>query len=334
MRNLLLALVCLAVAPASLGAAAKPQGRCPLSMVADLAVEVGPGGAVLLPVKIDGQDRRMFLNLRSGFSRIFEDALEVTGAKAETLMHQAETGSRVNTREQAIRSGGEVRNRYVALDGLQIGNANYGRFEALIGDTPMPVVREGASPIVGAIGSNAFINLDIELNLSENKVRLFKATECKDPPVYWDAVVTSVPSSYDKAGTLAFTMLLDGQRIVTAFDTTSRESNLDSRATARYFGFAPDAPELERAPAVDGQAALFRAMTLSAEGLNVSNTRVRLQDRPASTCKLARVSDGIGYDNCFNVTPLVIGTDLLKRLRLIVASKQKKIYFSAPTPGA
>ena len=242
MRNLPLLLVVAFVCTPAVHAA---EARCPLALVADLDVEIGAGGAVALPAKVNDRDVRLFLDLHSGMSGVFSDALAVAGVEAKTLMHKASTGSRVSSEERGIRSrDNKTMSRFVAFDSVILGNVAFGRFEALAIEAKMPGVRDGARPIVGLIGSNAFQNLDVELNLPERKVRLFKSTECKAPPVYWDAVITSVPSSYDKAGTLSFTMELDGQKIMTSFDTTQPGSSLDARATARYFGFAPDAPEL------------------------------------------------------------------------------------------
>lgn len=75
-------------------------------------------------------------------------------------------------------------------------------------------------------------------------------------------------------------------------------------------------------------------MTLAAEGLNVRNARIRLDTEKAAHCKLGRRDVGIGYDNCMNTVRLVIGTDLLKQLHVFVASKQNRIYFSAPAAAS
>lgn len=328
MRPLLLALSCLALAPPVASAAA--ASGCQLVKVADVAVEVTPSGAVLVPVTIGGRELRMILDLRSGLSNLFPDALDAMDLKAATLVRKS-VASRAGLREEALKNGRQVIDRYARVPGVVIGKAAFGKFEALVAGGAMPSAREGP-PIVGLLASGALAHVDVELSLAERRLRLFKPTECKDPPVYWGAAFTSVRSSYDDTGTLSFTMQLDGQDILTAFDTAHRESTLDARATQRFFGFAPDAPELERVTNPGGDTTTFRVMTLSAEGLSVRNTRVRLYAK-SDDCFLSQLSLlGIGYANCFNVTPLVIGSDLLQRLRLIVASRQERIYFTAATP--
>jgi hypothetical protein len=79
----------------------------------------------------------------------------------------------------------------------------------------------------------------------------------------------------------------------------------------------------------NGRRVGVRSMSFSAAGVVVNNTRVQLYARPDTLCNIGHATDGaITYENCFNVTPFAIGTDLLKKLRLIIGSERKEIYIT------
>jgi hypothetical protein len=151
--------------------------------------------------------------------------------------------------------------------------------------------------------------------------------------VYWANTFTALPAKFDASGTLTFTVDLEGHKVLTAFATDIGTSMLDQRATERYFGFKATAPELDHETLPNGQRAAFRAMSLTAEGVAISNARIRLYERPDKLCKLERnKSNAIAYGNCFNTTPFALGTDVLRKLRVIIASKQDNIYVTAAVP--
>jgi hypothetical protein len=119
---------------------------------------------------------------------------------------------------------------------------------------------------------------------------------------------------------------------------------INADAASSYLGFDIDSPGVERVPTTNGsEMATFRAMSLTAKGLDVRNARVRMLK--SSVCRPVR--GGVGPINAVScgkhllaVTPFSIGTDLMKRLHIYVSAADKKVYFArndsagAPTEPA
>lgn len=308
---------------------------CKMSMVGDLKVVLGPNGGVLLPVAINGQDVWMILGLDNGISDVFPQTVDTYGLMPHRLMESKGTGSHLREQTERIKAGKQALNNYVKVDSLRIGQVDLAGFEALIGQGPPgPQPRYLGKPVIGRLGSSLAKLFDLEINLAENNVRLFKADACKEPPVYWAKEYTAVPAKFDVSGTLTFDMDLDGHKIKTTFATDGGSSVLDDRSTERFFGFKPTAPELERQTLPNGERVAFRAMALTAEGVKVSNARIRLIEKKDTPCRLDRDrTNAIVYGNCFNATPFALGTDVLKRLRLIIVSRQDNIYVTSAAPA-
>jgi len=77
----------------------------------------------------------------------------------------------------------------------------------------------------------------------------------------------------------------------------------------------------------------YRTMALTSGGLQVLNAQIILE--PPSDClKTAHVvtdRDGaVGFDKgCMGVYPLHLGMSVLKKLRVYLATKEQKMYFTA-----
>ena len=72
-------------------------------------------------------------------------------------------------------------------------------------------------------------------------------------------------------------------------------------------------------------------MALSSGDLKVSNSKVMLReiDGCRKNAHIAIDSDGAaGFEACGNRYPLYLGQNVLKKLRLYLAAKERKIYFT------
>ena len=309
---------------------ARADEECKLGLIAELHVAFGPPGSVLLPVTAGGREAWMILAMNSGISGVFAPTVDALGLHPLELKADARTGSHLRKDADVIKSGRRNLNSYVKFDSLQLGSINLNGFEAIVAeDGPQVLPGFQGRPIIGRMGSGLFKQFDTELDLAHDTVRIFRANHCSHPPVYWASEFTAVPLTYDVAGTLTFTINLDGKKIRSSFATESGRAMLDERATSRYFGFKPDAADLEHVTMPGGRSVAVRTMSLSAAGVVVNNARVQLFARPDTLCRLGHVTDGsIAYENCFNATPFAIGADILKKLRLIIGSERSEIYIT------
>jgi hypothetical protein len=293
--------------------------RCELKLLASLDVEIDSSGTVLIPATIEGHDVWMMLSLNQGFPLLFSSFVE----SAELRTSRADVGAE---------SGGKPLNTIVKVKQLLVGRVNY-TAEMLVGPVGSRTFR--GKPIAGMLTSRLIQKVDMELNLAEKKVNLFSQTSCIGGGVYWGGTYTAVHLYHDPTGLLIFPMEIDDHFIETSFNTSSRYSSIFTDVTRQYFGFDKGSPDIQKENAGDKEISSYRAMALTAKGLEVRNSKIRLLDY--SGCKptaKGRSTHAIGCDDITNIAPFSIGTDLLKSIRVYIATKQETVYFTRVDPVA
>ena len=75
--------------------------------------------------------------------------------------------------------------------------------------------------------------------------------------------------------------------------------------------------------------AQYRAMKLSGEGIQIINAHILLIDRPRNDfCSLGSRAGAAAYEGCFGAHPLRLGLNVLTKLHLYIAMKEKVLYFT------
>lgn len=323
------------VAIFSLSSAAGPAlAACKMQQVAAVNVEVADNGAVMVPVKVNGAEAWMILGMGTGAPVIWPGAAEAMGLKAQ----------RQSDFDMEIR-GARVTHKVVA-DSLVIGAANFTKWNLYLSpekNEPLRTYRD--KPLLGGLTSRFMSAVDVELNLAQNRMNLFRQTTgCNGQQVYWDAEVTSVDAYYDPTGLLVFPMEVDGKRLEASLYMQGETSVISEAVTSRFFGFDRDSSGITRqAGRNGGEVASYRAMGLTAKGLAIKNVPIRLEDDLDKDCDPTRTdrnSRAIGFGACWGRAPLSLGTGLLQKLRLYIAPREGRIYFTraasivpAPAPG-
>ncbi len=309
---------------------------CKLGLIADLDVRIGEGGAVAVPANLAGHDVWFVLATNNPSPSIYESALAGLGLAPKAIVDRNTTGSRTRRPETGLFSGDKTLDQMVSLQPLQLGKVSVGAWQAVVlpgADRPLAYL-EG-KPIVGVLGTQLFKLVDVELDLANHRVRLFKPNECAEAPVYWDAEFTTAKLQLDERGGMRFIMQLDGQNIDTGLLNGMRAASLDESIAKTYFGFDRHSPGiLHDEPSLPG--ASYYAMTLTAAGLAMHNSRVRIVDALGEKCGASRSGGkegSIQYAKCHNA-PFSMGSALIEKLRIYVAGTQEKIYITRATPAA
>lgn len=287
--------------------------NCEPQKVADVELLTLPDGSVFMPASVNGHDVYFALSIGAGLPLILESALEPLGLKAKPRIGGGE-----------ISIAGQRITRYAMLEKLIVGDYRFlDRAAPLIPrvDTGWPAELNG-KPVVGRMGSTLIQRVDAEIHLAEHRLRLFKSFRCRDrSPVYWEGPVAEMPMRFDEAQTLVFTLELEGKRIESSLLNGSLVSTIDANVTREFFGFD------ETSPGVG--AGVFHAMSLTGHDLTLADVPVRLLT--GSPCKVTgsvAVHRAIGYASCVNAVPFNIGTDLLTRMRVYIASERARVYVS------
>lgn len=329
-KRIWMSLLATAVLAAGFTAPAAGAAACKLELVSTMDVEFNDFGNVLLPVKVNGKEAWVVLEMDAGSALVSRAAAEQLGLRLEE-QHDFE-----------LTVGNTRVTHKTVVESLLLGTANFARWSFYINprrEEAVPMHR--GRPLLGSMSSQFMNVVDVELNLAQNKLNLFKqTTNCKGRQAYWGGQVTAMDLYVDQSGLMLFPMEVDGKRVETSLNTGSRISRISEKVSRRYFGFGRDSPGVVLDEQTFINAIPYREMALTAKALSMQDVRFYLYDDMNTGCVPAtadRASRAIGFHECFGLTPVSIGTDLLKRLRIYIAPKERKIFFTraaTPAPGA
>lgn len=186
------------------------------------------------------------------------------------------------------------------------------------------------APVVGVLGADAFARVDIELDVAHRKMNLYSPDHCPGHAVYWSSKYDSAPIEIGWLGEFYFPMELDGRKLETTLATSNSTTTLYTDATRSLYNFDNHSADVQIETDDSGRTtAQYRAMKLSGEGLEIINARIALIDQPnGSTCRLSSHLGAVSYENCRGAHPLSLGRDVVSKLHLYIATKEKMLYFT------
>jgi hypothetical protein len=300
---------------------------CQMKKLTSLDVRSIGAGRFLVPVRIAGHDVWMSLALEEGIVALYGAAI----ADWHLNTIRMANGSR------RIMFMGKPITDMVRED-FSLGSQGFQSWPMIVvPPSAIPAVNsfEG-KPVVGQLAARFLTAVDAEINLAQNNITLFEQVKCGSAAAYWGGTVTAIHFEFDQTGLLHFPMQLEQQEIQTSFDTSSRYSRISTEVTKKFFGFDEQSPGLQSETRANGtRSHSYRAMALTAAGLDIKDARVELW--PTQSCRpdrsLSRLN-GIGCQDVYGITPFAIGTDLLKQLHIYIASKEHMVYFTRVDPSA
>jgi hypothetical protein len=306
-----LLLVTAACLPANAAADAAATKDCKLLQYASLYVLRSSNGAVLVPVVIGDQTVRMYLSAESAASSLQQWAVERMGLKVRSLP----VGSSVHFGDKHITVAARV-------PLMSLGNARFKDSDFLVIPGDPPGGKTGPDVPIGILGMDMLSGLDVELDLGHDKVNLFSPDHCPATEVYWAHRFDVVPMRRGPLKDLYIVVTLDGKKVQAKLATGSERSGLEAVVAKGSFGW-------------DKGSAEVRTMSLGAGGLTVLNAPIYLipSGSCAQTSSVTTDRDGaLGFNECAGAYPLRLGTGVLNKLRVYLAAKEEKLYFTAAEP--
>jgi hypothetical protein len=291
-------------------------------------LEVLDNGQVLVPVTVNGTPFYMYLALASPFTEVSEQAVE------RFALQRTDIGKGLDI------TSAEKRVQQYATMSFQLGDVAYSQEHILIDPQSTSSRRYTRTDIIGFLGIDFLWTMDLDLDLAHRKLNLYEPSTCSGREVYWANEFNVVPLRRDAFGNFFFPMELDGRKLEATLTTDSAVSSLSTDVTKRVYGFDKSSSGIESVADADGHViAQYRAMKLTASGLTVVNEKIKLTDPPKNTCRLTKKLDAIGYTDCLYRYPLRLGSDVLRRLHVYIATKENTMYFTAnadetPAQGA
>jgi len=306
------ALLCLPIAVAAMGGAA--HAACQLEQDAQFQV-INDRGPPVVRGKIDGKD--VFFAIDTGSSMTSLDM-----AAAERLGLPLVSGP-AGLHMYGV--GGEIQVREATVD-LELGGAKLpGKKLLVLGQSQRSV------GVAALLGWDMLQHWDVEFDLADHAIRLFKPMGCNGDEVeYWSSAYSKAPvelgSSYQPK--VLVDVLLNGRKVQAMIDSGATNSVVTPLAAGRggvTSGAKADGKTFGLGPAVvPVSTATFD--TFSVGGEEIQNARIRIADlfskdtvTPTGSNLRRQVDD---------LPQMLLGADFLRAHRVMIATDQGALYFT------
>jgi predicted aspartyl protease len=296
------------------GAPRVATAACQLKEISEFHVTMD-GNEPLVDGSINGHPVRFLVDL--GSSNTF---ISRSGAKALGL-----TPHRMSNITFYGTGGGEVPSETI-IDDLKIGNMYAHKSD-------MMVIGAGlkSNRYVGLLGADILLQADIEFDLANGAIRIFKPQGCDgDQVVYWNkaySLASIVPSN--NAYILKVYVTLNGRVAVAQVDTGAYTSVVTS-AMAERAGVSP-ATEVVADPTtgiagkpLPTSVAVFSSLAVGEE--SIKNAKLQIADLFGADVK-TEIGTLVPH-RVLDSPDMLLGADFIRAHRIYVAGSQGKVYFS------
>jgi hypothetical protein len=222
--------------------------------------------------------------------------------------------------------------QFAEYQDLAVGDMKYPRGVFLVAPEPLNIPTIDGVRVVGALAGSAFRGVDFELDLAHKKFKVFSQDHCPGEGVYWSRQYTAVPLLQTRLGAYFIPIELENKKVYAAISTSRPVTTLGVDVSRALYGFDKSSAGIEERHEADGVTYHYRAMNLTAAGVNLANARIRLVD-PVEDCPLDKKKRDVARYKCDGYYPVFLGGDLLQQLRLYFATKEGKLYFTPADAG-
>lgn len=275
---------------------------CGLVRVARLPMTLNTGH-VVIPASASGEP--VMLGIDTGG---YGSSLTKAGIDRLGLPYVAKLGAIIHAIGGAWVSEGNVRVDHLRMGELELKSMLLPEMVAFPG-------------IDGLMGPDILGRYDVELDFGGKTFSLFKPHPCSDHAVTWSAAYTAIPFTLTDNGHVRVLVMLDGRKAEAILDTGAGISVMSLRDANGMFDLTAASPGVEVEKPVSGtlwhkrvNAYGYTFKTLSMAGMTVSSPRLELLEG----------RNFLGND----FATLVLGNDVLSRLHLYIAYRQRKLYFT------
>jgi len=290
-----------------------------MEQIAAVKMIVTSSGRVQIPVEINGIKVQMGLDIGHGLSGIWASATTSLGLTPKATIKAG-----------VLLADGAPVTDTVSIASFKIANVNWANIPVLVYPGSQHIFQMlSEDDVVGILGQDLFANVGLELDFGAHQLRLFSQNHCPGQVVYWSRQYDVLPLQKNQLGNVYFSMTVNGKLMSTSMSTIAAISTLEEDAAKSMLG-------LDRATAgvdanVDSDGCSFcRSITLKAQGLEIHNARVKIVNSQVKNCQLnvpRREAVAASY-SCIGLFPLRLGVNVLSRLHLYDAIREKKLYFT------
>lgn len=293
-------------------ATAADTANCNLKIVNTVPIAMAyEGQRVLVPVTINGTQKEFMLDTGGAMTQISAAAaqelkLSITDSDVKMLDLYGNASTKAAKVDSFVL--GRLRDRNTRL--------------------PLSTFR-GEGRISGILAADYMGKYDIELDFAGGKMNYFSPDHCPGKVVYWPAAaIAVVPILFGDMQHLVLDVSLDSHHLRAMIDTGAPSTTLYKAEAKRVFGLTEDSERFEH---------IFQKLAF--EGLEVGNPHIQIiPDKTGSKdanndfvtgSRVRRVDDADPTDPV-----MLIGMNILSKLRLYIAFSERKIYMTPASPPA
>ena len=305
------------------------EETCPtLTIVTGVDMKIGGSGRVFVPAEINGTPEYMLVDtggLMNELTPAAADSLKLTRRQSD-LSLIAVTGKTTQTSVNASFAMGKLR---------------AGAMDFMVSPAEMDLEHDlpGAG---GIIAPNLLMSYDVDFDFANKKLNLLSQEHCDGRVVYWRAdVVAAVPFRMRDFHILV-PVQLDGHEYQATLDTGADATTFNLDRARNDFALKPGDADTPKAGTLnadaDADVYTHRFQSLALEGIAISNPLIHLL--PDLVAKKLMHPDNTIANETIRVGPkkseiglpdMILGMDILHRLHLYVAYKEKKLYITPAT---
>jgi predicted aspartyl protease len=294
---------------------------CTLKQIASLQIADSFPGRVVVTATVNNSPHSFMVDTGGLVTELYDDVVQKLGL----------TTSTINPNVEIYDTSGNLRRRYVRVEDFALGPA-HADHKVMVVKPRGPGEDEG---IDGIIGPDVLEHLDVELDFAGRKINLISPDHCEGRVVYWARSYTDTDFSLSDDH-IVIPMTLDGKAVKATVDTGAPATYLSETAAHRLFGIDTRSPGVQRdsdAPPGSPYAYRYPFKSLSVAGLAVSNPLIHILPDLARAAFNRRHHDKEDFDPVtapqLKETPMLLGMDVLSKLHLYIAYKERKLYITA-----
>ena len=302
---------------------AAPAADCgPLTQINSADLVAGPN-RVLVPVSINGVPKLFLLDTGGDVSQISGEVAKELGLSLR------------DSNMKMLDMYGHASEKMVRIDKFTVGRLHGEDINMAI--QPNPDFGKGTR-YVGLFAPDLMGRYDVEIDFGAYKMNYFSPDHCPGHVVYWQhAALAVTPMTFHKRH-IRLPVIVDGKELRAEIDTGATNTVMRAEAAKRLFDIVPETPG-NVALNSQGMAAAYGRVfsTLDFEGVAVKNPHVVIVPDligkldPNNSMRTDTHTKRV--DDIEDRPDLLIGMDVLKKLRLYIAFDENKLYISeASTP--
>ena len=313
---------------ALMSAASAHAQDCQLKLVNTIPLTMTNDGLVaLVPVGINGTDQMMLLDTGGYATQLSSAAIEKLGL----IVHEDNT--------KILDMYGHAAQGAVKVDSFTLGRLKDHDTNLLVS----PNKFGGDPPVAGILATDYMGRFDLEFDFADAKLNYLSPQHCPGKVVYWPATAGAVvpmkpitPIDHN----LRIDVTLDGHHFRAIIDTGASGTVLMASEAKRVFDLTEDSAGVRKVGGEKGAIEFQKVFdSLTFGDISVGHPRITIM--PDLVGKHDPNNDFVTGSRVHHVDdldssdpPIIIGMNILTKLRFVVAFSEDKIYLTPAIPPA